>query len=31
MKSHARKNETMLLLFVIGGVAASAVIFIIGL
>lgn len=31
MKSHTRKNETMLLLFVIGGIAASALIFVIGL
>lgn len=31
MKSQTRKNETMLLLFVIGGIAASALIFVIGL
>lgn len=31
MKSQARKNETMLLLFVIGGLAASALIFVVGL
>jgi hypothetical protein len=31
MKSQTRKNETMLTLFVIGGIAASALIFVIGL
>ncbi len=31
MKPQTRKNEVMLLLFVIGGIAASALIFVIGL